>query len=168
MHCCFFQDLLKILRKKPEKKKAVAERDLPANANRRAGTMFALACLKRTMGEEVRSGVFLCETCFRPCSLFFPGGLFCEADLIDVHCVLLIELYYYYTTHYTSQTAPCHAWKAFSPRGYLMRENMLPVPRWPFLECESLAVCVCILFLLFGGPAIYFSCLTLVRGWGMQ
>ncbi|CAM9113863.1 unnamed protein product, partial [Hapterophycus canaliculatus] len=46
------QDLLKILRKKPEKKKPF-DRDSPVNANRRAGAMFALACLKRTMGGQV-------------------------------------------------------------------------------------------------------------------
>ncbi|CAM9976182.1 unnamed protein product [Scytosiphon promiscuus] len=46
------QDLLKILRRKPEKKKPF-DRDSPINANRRAGAMFALACLKRTMGGHV-------------------------------------------------------------------------------------------------------------------
>lgn len=49
------QDLLKILRKKPEKKnKRPFDRDSPINANRRAGAMFALACLKRTMGGQVK------------------------------------------------------------------------------------------------------------------
>eukprot|EP00752_Nemacystus_decipiens_P013802 g12254.t1 len=48
------QDLLKILRKRPEKKsKKPFDRDSPVNANRRAGAMFALACLKRTMGSQV-------------------------------------------------------------------------------------------------------------------
>ncbi|CAM9452811.1 unnamed protein product, partial [Sphacelaria rigidula] len=46
------QDLLKILRKKPEKKKA-SEKDAALGANRRAGAMFALACLKRIMGGQV-------------------------------------------------------------------------------------------------------------------
>lgn len=43
-----------MLRKKWDKKKAGEMRDSPSNANRRAGAIFALACLKRTMGSQVR------------------------------------------------------------------------------------------------------------------
>lgn len=45
------QDMLKILRKKAEKKKT-PEKEAVSN-NRRAGAIFALACLKRTMGGQV-------------------------------------------------------------------------------------------------------------------